>query len=202
MIDAVRIPLQRERPVAQVGEQDLGDAQVVIDHLRLGETGLRVEHLGEVRELQLLSADPHLARVARAHPCYRLPFAAPLRRGARAVRAAASCGSRRWRRSPASASAPPPLRAAARLFASASIRLTTLPRGSSSAGSATISWPSAFFSRSASTSSRQVSLYFAGSNSPASDSTSCSAMCSSLSRGFASDPGSPSSSLCSTTSSA
>src|SRR5437868_10033010 len=197
LVDSVGIPLERQRPVAQVRQQHLGDPDVVVDHLRLGKLHLRVEHLIQVDEPELPRADAHLAHVARAHPCFRFPFAfvPPLR----AVRAAAR-GSAVRRRSPLSGASP--LRAAARLLASASIRLTTLPRGSSSVGSATISWPSALRSRRASTCSRKVSLYFFGSNSAASDSTSCSAMWSSFSRGFASAPGTPSSSSTLTISSA
>ena len=56
-VHAVGIALERERAAAQVGEQHRRHARVVVDHLALGEAGLRVEDLLEVRQAQLAPLD-------------------------------------------------------------------------------------------------------------------------------------------------
>ncbi len=51
-LHAVRIALERQRPVAQVPQQHRRDLRVVVDQLGLREAGVRVEHLLEVRQPQ------------------------------------------------------------------------------------------------------------------------------------------------------
>src|SRR5204863_9465415 len=181
-LHSVGIPFERERPIAQVRQQGRRDAQVVVDHLRLGEAGPWVEDLGEIGELEPLSLDDDLLR--GGHPLFLFFAAAAFRGGcARALLAARCSVPARCRISPrsrpSSAAAAcgffPPF-AAARLFCSASMRLTTLPRGSSAGASATISSPSALRSSSASTCSRYCSLYLRTSTSAPRDSISCSAI--------------------------
>src|SRR5262249_4116932 len=138
-LDAIRIPLERERPIAQMGQQRRCDAQVVVEHLPLGESRRRIEDLVEVAELDALACDDDLLR---GHPLFLL------REACAALAAARRRGSARCRTSPASRSSP--RFAAARLFCRASMRSTTLPRGSSAGPSATISSPSALRSSSAS----------------------------------------------------
>src|SRR5437867_7571784 len=75
-VHSVGIALERERPAPQVREQRRRDSQVEIDHLRLGETRLRIEDLVEIAERQALAADRHLLR--GGHPLFlfrpREPF--------------------------------------------------------------------------------------------------------------------------------
>ena len=48
-LDAVGVALHGQRPAVQVRDQDRRHARVVVDHLALGEAGLRIEDLVEVR---------------------------------------------------------------------------------------------------------------------------------------------------------
>src|SRR6266545_8337554 len=54
---AIWIALHCERAVLQVRQKHRRDPDVVIDHLRLGETRLRVKHLVQVRYLKLPIVD-------------------------------------------------------------------------------------------------------------------------------------------------
>ena len=49
--------VQRQRPVGEVRKHHRRDPRVVVDHLRLGEAGLRVEDLVEVGQLELAPVD-------------------------------------------------------------------------------------------------------------------------------------------------
>src|SRR5205823_6065207 len=53
VVDAVGEAPHRDAAIAEVGQQRRRDARVVVDHLALGEPALGVEHLLEVRELEL-----------------------------------------------------------------------------------------------------------------------------------------------------
>src|SRR3954471_11194539 len=74
--DPVGIALERQRPPAQVRQQDRRDARVVVDHLPLGEPRLGIEDLVEVREGQPPPVDVDLQ--ALGHATRRYPF---VRRG-------------------------------------------------------------------------------------------------------------------------
>ena len=58
--DAVGVALERQRAPAQVAEQHRRDAGVVVDHLPLGEPGLGIEDLVEVRQREPAAVDVHL----------------------------------------------------------------------------------------------------------------------------------------------
>ena len=57
VVDPFREAAQGHRAAAQVGDHRRRHLGVVVDHLALGEAGLRVEHLVEVGELQLTPVD-------------------------------------------------------------------------------------------------------------------------------------------------
>ena len=57
VVDALGEAAQGQRPPGQVGDDRRRDLGVVVDHLALGEAGLRVEDLVEVGELQLTAVD-------------------------------------------------------------------------------------------------------------------------------------------------
>src|SRR4029078_841615 len=63
--DAVGIADDGQRPVAEVGQQRRGDPGVVVSHLALGDPGLRVEDLVEVRDRQPAAVDLYFAALAR-----------------------------------------------------------------------------------------------------------------------------------------
>ena len=55
--DAVGITLHGERAASQMRQQDGSDAHVIVDHLSLGESGLGIQHLIEIRKLQVSAFD-------------------------------------------------------------------------------------------------------------------------------------------------
>src|SRR5262249_42783236 len=61
-VNALGVPLERERPVAQVRQQRRRDTGVVVDHLALGEAGLRPVELVEVGEPERALADADVDR--------------------------------------------------------------------------------------------------------------------------------------------
>ena len=63
-LDAVRIALQGQRPVAEVGEDRVGDPRVVVDHLALGEAALGPQHLVEVGQLEPVPVYVYFAALA------------------------------------------------------------------------------------------------------------------------------------------
>src|SRR5207253_9005331 len=73
-VDPVGVALERERALAQVGEQRGRDPGVVVDHLALGEADLGIEDLVEVGELELVTLDLDRGR-RRAHPFLLPAFA-------------------------------------------------------------------------------------------------------------------------------
>src|SRR5208283_493565 len=56
-IHAIGIALHGERPAVQVRQQHGSNAHEIVDDLSLGEPGLGIEHLIEVRHLQVLALD-------------------------------------------------------------------------------------------------------------------------------------------------
>ena len=151
---------QRQRPVAEVGEERVGDPRVVVDDLALGEAGLRVEDLVEVGELEPAAVDLDFAGL---RPCLALFASLLLRRlCSRALRLDGFALRLRLRlalcRRRSSSS---PL-TAARLSSSAAIRSGALVGFGSSARRATTSSPAALRSISVSSSSRYSSRYCSG----------------------------------------
>ncbi len=69
VIDPFGEAAQRDRATFEVGDDRRGDLGVVVDHLALGEAGLRVEDLVEVGELQLTAVDLDLT--ADGHGLFR-----------------------------------------------------------------------------------------------------------------------------------
>ena len=67
-LDPVGVALQRGRAAAQVRDHRVGDPRVVVDHLGLGEPGLRVEDLVEVGQLELAPADRDFATSSQPWP--------------------------------------------------------------------------------------------------------------------------------------
>ena len=65
-VHAVGQPHHRERAVVEVGEQRRGHPGVVIDHLAFGEAGRGVQHLVEVGQPELASADLDVGLRTRA----------------------------------------------------------------------------------------------------------------------------------------
>src|SRR5205814_4213311 len=57
VINPVGEPAHRDAAVAEMRQQRRRDARVVVDHLALGEPGLGIQDLLEVRELELPPAD-------------------------------------------------------------------------------------------------------------------------------------------------
>ncbi len=55
--DAVRIALHSQRPILQMRQKHRRNANVVIDHLPLGESDVRVNYLFQVRYLNLAVLD-------------------------------------------------------------------------------------------------------------------------------------------------
>src|SRR5205085_1458792 len=83
---------ERERAIAQVGQERRRDAQVEVDHLRLAEPRLRIEDLVEIAEREALAVDGDLLR--GGHPLFLFrPPGRPFPRCvlARAVLAAVRC---------------------------------------------------------------------------------------------------------------
>src|SRR5207244_10166220 len=72
------VALQRERTLAQVGEQNRRDARVVVDHLALGEAHPWIKDLVEVGELQLVTLDLDRRRRRCAHAFLLAAFASGL----------------------------------------------------------------------------------------------------------------------------
>src|SRR5262252_5066653 len=67
-LDAVRVALEGEGAIAEVGQQRRCDSRVVLDHLALGEADPGVEHLVQVGQPEGAFADPDLHRpLGRAH---------------------------------------------------------------------------------------------------------------------------------------
>ena len=66
LIHAVRVALHGERTIFQMREQDRRDPDVVIDELSLGEPGLRVQHLVQIRDRQFAALDDQLGFIAHA----------------------------------------------------------------------------------------------------------------------------------------
>ena len=91
VLDAFGEAAQGHRPAAQVGDHRRRHLGVVVDHLALGEAGLRVEDLVEVGELQLTPLDLDLA--VRGH---RLLGGLRLGLGFCASPWLAALSSRRW----------------------------------------------------------------------------------------------------------
>jgi hypothetical protein len=56
-VHAVGVALHRQRPVFQVRQQHRRDLREIIDHLALGEAGVGIEDLVEIRQPQLVPAD-------------------------------------------------------------------------------------------------------------------------------------------------
>jgi hypothetical protein len=56
-VHAIWIALHCEGTVLQVRQKRRGNADVVVDHLRLGETRLRIKHLVQIRYLKLPIVD-------------------------------------------------------------------------------------------------------------------------------------------------
>jgi hypothetical protein len=65
--DAVRVALERQRAVVQVRQDGRRDARVVVDQLPLGEAGLGIEDLVEVRERQAAVADLDVEALGGGH---------------------------------------------------------------------------------------------------------------------------------------
>ena len=57
LLDAVGIPLERERPVEEVRQDQVRDGVVVVEHVALGDAVVRVIQLVQVGELQRVAAD-------------------------------------------------------------------------------------------------------------------------------------------------
>ena len=55
--DAVGEALERERAAGEVGQHDRRDPPVVAEQIALGQAGLREQHLGGVRQLDLVAVD-------------------------------------------------------------------------------------------------------------------------------------------------
>src|SRR4051812_48653646 len=60
LIDTVRVTLHCERAISQMRKQHRRDADVIIDHLPLGEPGFRVKDLVQVRVPEVFSSDEQL----------------------------------------------------------------------------------------------------------------------------------------------
>src|SRR5207248_2845924 len=87
---AVRVAPHHHGAVAEVGEEDGGEVDVVADEVALGDAERGPEELAEIGELHpaLAERDQHLVLVARDHPA-----GGPARRGGRrAARAAVGRG--------------------------------------------------------------------------------------------------------------
>ena len=82
-VDAVRVALERQVPVAQVRQQHRRDPHVVLDHLALGEPGGRVEDLVEVRERERAPLHLDLHALRRCHAPHRTASVRVRRPGAR-----------------------------------------------------------------------------------------------------------------------
>ena len=52
VLDAVRIPLQRERAVFEMRQNQGGHGVVIVDHIALGVAFVGIEHLLQVGELE------------------------------------------------------------------------------------------------------------------------------------------------------
>src|SRR6185503_1625712 len=63
-LDAVREADHGQRPVAEVGDERRADPRVVVDDFTLGEAGLRIEDLVEVRDRQPPAVDLYFAALA------------------------------------------------------------------------------------------------------------------------------------------
>ena len=62
-LDAVREPLHVERPAAEVGECELGDADVVRDEVALRQPALGEEQLVGIRDRDVVAADAHAGSI-------------------------------------------------------------------------------------------------------------------------------------------
>jgi hypothetical protein len=83
-VDALRVALQGQRTAGDVRQQDVRDPLVVVEHLGLGEPGLRVQDLGQVGQGQRPPVDLDGDLGVRAHgprPGDRCHRGAPCRRG-------------------------------------------------------------------------------------------------------------------------
>ena len=146
-VDAVRVALQRERALAQVGQEHRRDPHVVVDDVPLREPRLRVEDLVEVPE-----QDPAPLHLDLDGPSRALTPASSSRAGGRSGPPRPRCGAaRRWR---ARCARPRRLAPAPRRGEARGERVGEahhLRRRASSAGGGSITSPAAFFSTSAST---------------------------------------------------
>ncbi len=192
-LDAVGVALERGRAALQVRDHGVGDPGVVVDHLALGEPGLRVEDLVEVGQLQLAPADRYdFATSSQPWPLPSLGLGLALR--ARRGLLRSGLLGRAFGSAPSSCAAGP-----VRLAGGLAVARRARPRGSprarpsgpapwsgsgSSLGVLTISLPDAFCSSSSSSSSRYSSRYLSGSKSVERDSISCLAISSSRFSGF------------------
>ena len=165
-LDAVGPARHGQRPAGEVGEDRGRDPRVVVDHLALGEAGLRVEDLVEIGDRQRAGRRPLLRGLCpRLRARLRLAL-----RGAGGAREPSSWPTRTWtwKRGTSSAElfgsvlAPPlpsssPL-TAARLSSSAAIRSGALVGFGASVSTETRSSPRALRSIRSSSSSRYSSL--------------------------------------------
>ena len=99
-VHTVRVALEGDRPVAQMWQQDVGDAGVVVDDLALGEPGLGIEHLVEVGQRPAGAPRPR-------PPTADSPTSSPSGHHARSC-GWQTCEGRRHDRAPAACGGPGP----------------------------------------------------------------------------------------------